>query len=506
MRLPPTVVWIAMLNIAVAASGANAQVPGPASSALSGALGLPRPLPTKVPQADAASVAELDAWLGRLTGADASVRATALLALESTSQAMLPAISKRLTDLKKSADRDAMSSVLSKARRGQGTNEDGERSGTKPPASGANDKVPSQDWFERVMSAPRPQDSAWRDLAALLALSRMLVRMESSPAVRELIGIYASFGDLVRVDVERQVTKLGEHAVATLIDARHGDSRALRIWAGKELDVLGKTVPGEAVQTTDNQVLADVLRAYGRAKDADAARVVVSFANSDRAQVRDAAREAVVLMADNGLWQLRESYESLIGKKPPDDWGWDRTASELFGQYDKSRLAQVHNLLDEGLTMEKAGRLDDMAKAFDKVLARAPGFERRGETVRGYLALARSVERTDRARALGLARKAARIDAGGPHSREAEAEVVFLEAEDLASRGVVDEKAYARAVEIDPSNASARAALSRITDQSDLRLATMRRYAAGGAIIMAAVVAAVAAFSRRRRIVRARRG
>ncbi len=62
--------------------------------------------------------------------------------------------------------------------------------------------------------------------------------------------------------------------------------------ASDQLDVIGKTVPGEAVQTADNQVLADVLRAYGRARDADAARVIVSFANSDRVQVRDAVGRA----------------------------------------------------------------------------------------------------------------------------------------------------------------------------------------------------------------------
>jgi tetratricopeptide (TPR) repeat protein len=486
-------VCVAGLNMVVVATGATAQVAAPRSSAPNASRGLPRPLPTELPPADSASLAELDAWLGRLTGGDAAARATALSAIESASQAMVPAISKKLADLKKSADREAMSTVLLAARQGGGKDDDQDRPKAKPASSAANGKKPSWDWLDRVMAMPRPQDQAWRDVVAVLALSRMLVHIESASAVRELIGVYAFFGDLVRIDVERQMTKLGEHAVAALIEARRADPRALRAWAGKELDVLGKTVPGEAVQTADNQVLADVLRAYGRTRDSDAARVVVSFANSDRAQVRDAAREAVVLMGDNGLWQLKESYESLVGKRPPDDWGWERTAS-------------VHELLDEGLALEKAGRLEDMAKAFDKALARAPGLERRREMVGGYLALAKSVERADRARALGLARKAARIDPVGPRSREAEAEVAFLEAEDLASRGVIDEASYTRAVELDPNNASARAALSRIEDESDLRHAAVRRYAAGAAIAMAVVVAGLAAFAGRRKRARPRRG
>ena len=444
--------------------------------------GLPRPSSSELAPATAAAVAEIEAWMGRLTGPDAAARAKAAAGIESATQTMVPAISRKVADLKKTADRDAMSSVLATAKQGG-------------PAGDAK----SWDWLDRLMAAARPQDPAWRDLVAVLALSRMLAHVESTPAVRELIGIYAAFGDLLRVDVERQIQKLGEHAVAALIEARRAESRTLRAWAGKELDILGKTVPGEAVQTSDNQVLSDVLRAYGRTRDSDAARVVVSFANSDRAQVRDAAREAVVMMGENGLWQLRESFESLTGKRPPDDWGWERAASELFALYDKSRLAQVHGFLDEGLAMEKAGRLDDMAKAFDKALARAPMFERRGEMVRGYLALAKSIERSDRTRALALARKAARIDPAGPLSRQAEAEVGFLEAEDLAARGVVDEAAYARAVELDPSNESARAALSRIKDESDLRLAALRRWGAGAAIALAAVIAGVAVLARRRK-------
>jgi hypothetical protein len=376
MNLVRSAVWAATLNVVVVASQVNAQVGLPSSSAMYAPRALPRPLSTDLPPPDAASVAEIDAWLARLTGADVAARAAALSAIESAAPVTVPAISKKLAELKKTADREAMSAILAKGRQGTGKND--------------------ADWLDRAMAIPRPQDAAWRDVVALLALSRMLVHIESAAAGREIVGIYGSFGDLLRVDLERQIARLGEHAVAPLIDARHSESRAVRAWAGKELDVLGKTVPGEAVQTTDNQVLADVLRAYGRAKDPDAARVVISFANSDRLQVRDAAREAVALLGDNGLWQLRESYESVTGKKPPEDWGWERTASELFAQYDKSRLAHVHELLDEGLALEKAGRLDEMAKAFDRALARAPTLERRAEMVGGYLALAKSLERVDR--------------------------------------------------------------------------------------------------------------
>ena len=77
--------------------------------------------------------------------------------------------------------------------------------------------------------------------------------------------------------------------------------------------MLGKGVPSEAVQTENQAVLADVLRAYGRTRNPDAVRIVVSFANSERAQVRDASRQSVALMGEIASWQLRDSYENVVG-------------------------------------------------------------------------------------------------------------------------------------------------------------------------------------------------
>jgi hypothetical protein len=352
------------------------------------------------------------------------------------------------------------------------------------------------------MAAPSPQDEAWRDLASILGMSRMLVHIGSAPAVRELLAVYPGFGELLRVDVERQVKVLAERAVAPLIEMRRGEPKSLRPWASKMLDVLGKTVPGEAVQTADNQVLADVLRAYGRTKDVDAARVIVSFANSDRSQVREAAREAVTMLAENGTWQLRESYENLVGKKAPEDWTWEKVASELFSAYDRSRLSEVFGLMDEGLAAQKNGKLEAMANAFDRVLARAPGFERRREMIPGYIDLANSVKSSDRPRAMATLRRVVRLDPSGPRARVAESELAYLEALDLASHGVVDETAYRRAVELDPSNSEAKDALDRILAASEARSSNFWRFAIAALLGLSAVVGAAVAFMWRPRVAR----
>ena len=278
---------------------------------------------------------------------------------------------------------------------------------------------------------------------------------------------------------------LGERAVATLIELRRGETKSSRPRAAKMLDVLGKTVPGEAVQTTDNQVLADVLRAYGRTRDTDAARVIVRLptATASRSAKRRASCHS---LAENGLWQLRESYENLVGKKAPEDWNWEKVASELFQTtYDRARLAEVYGLMDEGLAAQKAGNIEAATSAFDRVLARAPMFTRRREMVAAYLNLARSLRETDRPRAMATLRKAIRIDPGGARAKEAEGELAYLEATDLAIHGVVDESAYRRAVDLDPANSSAREALARITARSEQLSSQTWRYGVAGALLMA---------------------
>src|SRR5580698_7932327 len=70
-------------------------------------------------------------------------------------------------------------------------------------------------------------------------------------------------GGAFRPEISRQLQKLGDRATAALILAAHDPARDVSRWATGELEVLGKKVPGDAVQTKNNDVLADVLEAYG---------------------------------------------------------------------------------------------------------------------------------------------------------------------------------------------------------------------------------------------------
>ena len=459
----------------------------------------PRLAPTTLAAPDAGSVADLDAWLARLTGPDADARRAAVAAIDTTPPAAVAAIARRIGELRKTARRDAMSAALAAARKGAPRAHEPKGKQRPKPDDASEGAADAADWLDRLMGAPRPADAAWRDLVAVLGMERALAHVGTTPAVREMVGLFSAFGDLVRVDLQRQIGKLGERAVAALIEARHAGEPRMQAWAARQLETLGKAVPGEAVQTSDHQVLADVLRAYGRAHDLDAARVIVSFASSDRALVRDAARDAVSGLGQAGLWQLRDAYESMVGKKAPDDWAWDRVAGELFAAHDRSRLADVYALFDDALTALRTGDLDAMAKGFDAVLARVPTFERRGEMVTGYEQLARRLLPTDRPRAIALLRRASRLDPSGPRSAAIAAELAYVDAEDLAARGIVDRATYERALTLDPTHAGARAALERLASQAEGRADMRRRWSAAIAIGLLTVLGMVAGWLRLRR-------
>ena len=271
---------------------------------------------------------EVDRLLERLCAEDERSRADARAAIGDVQSGFVPAIHHRIRDLRGAIDRSEASRALESARKA------GRRStpgvDTRAPKKRRKEKARPEDdegdsdWLDFMLAAPKPSSKTWCQVTSLLGMDRMLTSVGTTPAVREIIGMYASFGELLRIDLQRQIAKLRDKAVAALIEGRQHDSKAVQKWSARQLDVLGRAIPGEAVASSDTQVLSDVLRAYGRTRDVDALRVILSYANSDRAQLRDAAREATVAIGEPGVWQLRDQYLGLTGEKPPRGWSWDR--------------------------------------------------------------------------------------------------------------------------------------------------------------------------------------
>jgi len=472
-----------------------------ASAAAPSASALP-PLPKLAaitsPEPDPEALQELDRLLSQLTSEDERSRTGARHAIEEVSSpALVPAIRHRIQEIRGALDRDAAPRVIEAARKagrkamkskskdegGKAKDEKSKRKSQK-----ADDEAEG-DWLDFLLATPHPKDQAWRDVVRLIAMERMLAAVGSTPAVREMISLHSYFGELLRIDLQRQIVKLHDKAVPALLEARQHDAKIVQRWANKMLDVLGRAIPGETVATNDTQILADVLRAYGRMRDVDALRVILSFCNSDRVQLRDAAREAVAAIGEPGIWQLREQYLNLTGNKPPRDWSWDRIARELFGLYDRARLAEVYRLMDEGLAARQNGKLIDAIDAFDKVLARSPLFERRSEMVAAYVERATQLEAEHADEALAMMRKALRLDPKGESTRKIETEIAYLEGVVSVERGSPDKSAFRKALELEPSHERARQSLSALEDKIVERKSRSPRYFTAAGIGIAALLA-----------------
>lgn len=459
----------------------DASAPAAAGSVLAPLPEVPtleRPPPTE------AELEELDALLERFVSEDPAVRETAVREILEVRPNLVSAIDHRMNSIADKADREEMRRVLEDIRK-KGRSAERERM----KAEGKRGKLTTPDYLEMVVEFARPKQKPWQDLVRVLAMSRMLTQIGTAPAVRELIDVYVRFGEFLRVDTQLQLEKLGDKAVAALIEARRHKAEKIGSWATRQLDMLGKGIASEAVQTEDHQVLADVLRAYGRVRDPDAARIVISFANSERAQVREAARQAVAMMGEVSAWQLRETYETIVGKKPPRDWSWERIARELFGEFDRLRLSQVYKLFEEGMAAYQKKELGPMREAFDKVLARSPMFERRSEMAPGYLAFAEAHADEDRAVALDALRRAERIALDDATKQKIESFALTLEGEDLLARGIADQVLFRRALELDGGNERARDGLARLERGEVKKQTQFSRYAAAGAIGFVALLA-----------------
>ena len=445
----------------------------------------------EVPRPSPADLEELDARLGKLCSSDEAERDDARReALEVTAKSV-PALRFRLASIADGTKHDELKELLLKIRKkGRDDARDEQQ------ADGAHGKVKTPDYLAMASEHADPKSKSWCSLVQVLAESRMLAQIGTVEAVRGLIDVYVRYGEFLRVDTQLQLEALGDRAVPALIETQRHQAEKIAKWATRELDALGKAIPSEAVQVPDLQVLSDVLRAYGRVRDPDAARIVISFSNSERAQVREASRQAIAMLGEVGAWQLRDTYETVVGKKPPRDWNWERTARELFGEFDRLRSAEVLHLYEAGVAARDKGDLEAMRKAFDQVLTRSPDYPKRDELAAAYLDYAQKTLAKNPADALAALRRVERLGKGSELEATAVSLRLTLQAESLADAGIADRTLLSRALEANPKNGRARDELARF-EHGEIKSDDASRYYAAGAIGLVALGAIAYVLTRR---------
>lgn len=406
--------------------------------------------------------------LAPLSGDDAEARKSAAKAVGELGQDAVPAITKKLAELRKLGSPPVAAAVKqAKEARGKKVGE-------------------GVDLCDALLE--QPKSDGGKTALVTAALVRALAHAGTTPAMRQLVKVAGDHTGAFRPEITRQVRALGDKSLPALIETRKDSSSELRHWAYNQLEAMGKRIPGDAVQTKDNQVLADVLHAYGAIHDLDAVPVILSFVSSDRVQVRTAARESLTSFGQDAVWKLREAYANLTGKSAPDGWPASEVAKELFAAYDRVRLQEVYGLLEDGLKKEKEGKVDEATLAFDKVLARQPMLDRRGEMVPAYVAQAQKLEGDDPVQALAVLRKAERLAPEGPRVSQIKAEIAYLEGKDLVARGIPDTEPFKRALALDPAHAKARAELDRLEANVEDRSSRTRAVAGAAGVLLLAII------------------
>jgi len=453
--LPHRVLTAALAGLLLAPGLARAQeVPAPAAPAIE-ASGVGR------------SGRELDGLLAGLTdGSPRARRAAAEQAIAGIERDDLPALRERLLAPLAGVALDTLRLKLVRAV-------------TQATAARPNAEY---DLLTLLITLPRARDTD----AAIerITLARAVGNLPTSEAGRVLFAFSAAFNGTFRQEVGRIVrNQLKDYVLPAIIEAR-SLSEMQRIFARQLREALHRVTPGETVQQRDNALLADILRAFGAMRQSDAMRVVISFVNSDRAQVREAARGAVTQYGRDPIHALRDAYEMYEGHDPDLAWGWERVARELYQAADRRRDAEVSARLDQGLAAARGREVDAMLGHFRFVLARHPTFERRTEMVPALIEAARRLEGSDAARAESLWRLALWVDPAGPRAREVRAAVLFIEAERAMAGGVADPELYRAVLRVDPNHAGARAQVESV-EQSGVFVSRRRRRLAGAAGILA---------------------
>ncbi len=326
-------------------------------------------------------------------------------------------------------------------------------------ASGAKYWSEDFDLVTALVQLPAADPEAYRVVLGTACILRALAKDGSQPAVSRMILVAPDHAQMLRFEVTRRVKALGEKAIAPLILAR--SDKRVRGFAWSTLDAMNKKIPGDAVQTRSNDILAAILQAYGATKDADALGAVMSFVGSEREEVRTAARKAVLAYGDAALAKLRETLGNIQGP-PPNDWNAERVAQALFAILDKQRTADVDALVEDGVSKSSQGDFRGAVVSFDKVLARLPMHPQRALFAPAYAELALSLEETDHEGARVAFRKSLELAPEGTHAAQCRAELAVMDGEDLLARGIEDREPFEHALTLDPGNPKARAGLERI--------------------------------------------
>ncbi len=389
----------------------------------------------------------------------------------------------KLESLSKRGDDDAIAKWAASARRGARS------------APSAHD----DDVLAALIGAqPPPLDDSAKILLESAALYAALECIGTTRAASVMIDHAVNHRAVLRAEVTRRIRRLGERAVPALLLARASPHADTRRWAIATLEGMGKRVAGDAIVTTSDARLIEVLSAFGTTRDPDALSVVLSFTGSDRKLVREAARSAVRAYADDARAKLREAYNNLTGQPASQAEPAKQLADLLFALQDKQRLADLDALIQDGLTRQATGQSAEAVAQFDRVLARDPTLKRRSEFASAYAAQGLSLVGVDARSARSHLEEALSLDPDSPRRDQIAAALAYLRGNDLQVRGLDAPNDDVNVLSAGPALDGAKTRSEQRDEAKRAREERARSYEATAAVLLA-VLCTIILFARQRR-------
>jgi len=413
---------------------------------------------------------QLRQYRAQLASSDGPTRTRAITVLSELSADTLPAIEARLeARAARRLDPEASQKAMRAFRHAVGSRR-------------ADDELDIAPGVSTVLASDR--SAAVLAIAEPLLLLRSLERLRSREATLAMAHIIPMDEGLWRQEMRLARKRGGMSMLPAMIELRSHPQRAVKAWAQYGVRTLGMKNPKAALALEDPHMVAQVISAYARPLEFAAMPEIVRMVASPHVQVREAARATVGRFRKNAIWQLREYYEELTGRRATRSWNAKRTAQELYTVLDRRDIETADTAMARGMKHLSAGELPAMAAAFDEVLRRFPEYGQRDKMVPGYAALGAAHLHADRLpQAAAAYRRALWLGPGSADERaHCEAQLSFIDAELSLTRGVVDLDGYDRAIALQSGHALAETTRDRLSGATRQRARRNRRMAAYGAL------------------------
>lgn len=322
-----------------------------------------------------------------------------------------------------------------------------------------------------IDTSDNPNANGIRAASRILAMLHALASLDTLAAYKVMIDFSPRHAGGFRHEIGRLIIKNGMNAMPALVYGRGNADKNIHMFSVKWIRDMGNPLLSEQVKIKNPRRLAQLLESYASVNELDAIDITLSLSNHASAFVRAAARSALAVYGRNAFWPARRKYENTFGDEPSDAMDVTLVLDALYQHFDSQRLAKSRALFAAGLKAHEQGKLEEMARVYKSVLKTEPMFPRRAEMAAGFLDLADTIkgERAiDRKKAaLMLAKRVS--PPKSPSAKQADAKLMWLQAEAYRQAGLAPLALYHRILALDPKHTGAKEMIDSLTPEKNTK-------------------------------------